>query len=86
MQLWYAVDGRFYVSCSVDGAIKIWDGASSRCVNTIAGAHGGTEVCERGGEGGAGVDPGGVVLDLLCSMSMHQSTHVGCAWARGERW
>jgi hypothetical protein len=32
------------VSCSTDGAIKVWDGASSRCVNTFAGAHGCAEV------------------------------------------
>jgi WD40 repeat protein len=47
-QLAYASDGRYYVSCSSDGSIKVWDGSSSRCVNTFAGAHGGAEVCACG--------------------------------------
>ena len=47
LQLGYSADGRLYVSCSTDGSIKVWDGTSSRCVNTFAGAHSGAEVCRR---------------------------------------
>jgi len=40
----WSSDGRLYVSASVDGKIKIWDGVSSRCINTCQAAHDGTEV------------------------------------------
>lgn len=40
----WSSDGRLYVSASTDGSIKIWDGVSSRCVNTCHAAHDGTEV------------------------------------------
>lgn len=35
----YSIDGRLYVTGSRDGALKIWDGVSNRCVNTLKGAH-----------------------------------------------
>jgi cleavage stimulation factor subunit 1 len=38
-------DGKLYVSASVDGCIKIWDGVSSHCVSTYTKAHDGHEVC-----------------------------------------
>jgi len=44
MSLAWSSDGKMYVSASVDGSIKIWDGVSSKCINTIAKAHDGTEV------------------------------------------
>lgn len=34
-----------YVSASEDGAVKIWDGVSSRCITTFFNAHDGAEVC-----------------------------------------
>ena len=34
-----------YVSASMDGAIKVWDGVSSHCVSTYIKAHDGVEVC-----------------------------------------
>lgn len=34
-----------FVSSSVDGSIKIWDGVSHKCVNTFHKAHDGKEVC-----------------------------------------
>lgn len=41
----YAHTGKLFATGSMDGSIKIWDGVSGRCVNTIADAHGGEEVC-----------------------------------------
>eukprot|EP01137_Pigoraptor_chileana_P011246 Opistho-2@61798 len=40
----YAPKGNMYASCSKDGAIKLWDGIGSRCINTFAGAHDNAEV------------------------------------------
>ncbi|XP_071476263.1 cleavage stimulation factor subunit 1-like [Diadema antillarum] len=34
-----------YASCSKDGSIKLWDGISSRCINTLESAHSGEHVC-----------------------------------------
>jgi len=41
----YSSDGRLSATCSTDGSIKLWDGVSNDCVNTIVNAHGGEEVC-----------------------------------------
>jgi len=41
----WSMDGKLYVSASVDGAIKVWDGVSSHCVSTYIRAHDGHEVC-----------------------------------------
>jgi len=40
----YSPEGKFYVSCGKDGAIKVWDGISNRCVRHIPSAHSGAEV------------------------------------------
>jgi cleavage stimulation factor subunit 1 len=40
-QVRYSSDGKLFVSGSKDGAIKIWDGVTGRCVNTIPNAHSG---------------------------------------------
>lgn len=41
----YALTGKLYASGSIDGAIKLWDGVSGRCINTFSQAHEGAEVC-----------------------------------------
>ncbi|XP_026477972.1 cleavage stimulation factor subunit 1-like [Ctenocephalides felis] len=41
----YSANGKLYASASADGTIKLWDGVSSRCVNTFQKAHDGQEVC-----------------------------------------
>ncbi|XP_055687370.1 cleavage stimulation factor subunit 1 [Lutzomyia longipalpis] len=41
----YAQTAKLFASGSLDGAIKIWDGVSGRCVNTFSAAHDGAEVC-----------------------------------------
>jgi len=40
----YAVEGNIFSSCSKDGSIKIWDGVSNMCINTIPNAHNAAEV------------------------------------------
>lgn len=40
----YAPNGATFASCSVDGSIKIYDTVTSKCVNTISKAHGGSSV------------------------------------------
>ncbi|XP_053211912.1 cleavage stimulation factor subunit 1-like [Panonychus citri] len=40
----YSFNGGIYVTSSKDGDIKIWDGVSSRCINTFPRAHDGHEV------------------------------------------
>ncbi|KNC72186.1 hypothetical protein SARC_15261, partial [Sphaeroforma arctica JP610] len=40
----YSPTGSLYASCSYDGAIKVWDGVSSRCINTIQNSHNGRAV------------------------------------------
>ena len=40
----YSQDGRMYVTSSKDGSIKVWDGVSNRCVNTVPKAHSGDGV------------------------------------------
>ena len=40
-QVRFSPDGKLYVYGSKDGAIKIWDGVTGRCVNTIPNAHSG---------------------------------------------
>jgi cleavage stimulation factor subunit 1 len=44
-QLAFSNDGKFYVSCSRDGDIKVWDGVSSKCVLNFKKAHEGAEIC-----------------------------------------
>uniref|UniRef100_A0A0K8TM82 Cleavage stimulation factor subunit 1 n=1 Tax=Tabanus bromius TaxID=304241 RepID=A0A0K8TM82_TABBR len=41
----YALTGKVYATGSIDGCIKIWDGVSGRCINSIISAHNGEEVC-----------------------------------------
>lgn len=41
----YALTSKSYATGSIDGSIKLWDGISGRCVNTIAQAHDGAELC-----------------------------------------
>ncbi|CAG9767917.1 unnamed protein product [Ceutorhynchus assimilis] len=41
----WSPDAKYFASCSRDGAIKLWDGVSNRCINTFAKAHDGYEVC-----------------------------------------
>jgi WD40 repeat protein len=38
------MDAKMYASGSKDGSIKLWDGVSSKCVNTFKNAHDGNEV------------------------------------------
>ena len=45
MQVKYSPNATLYVTASKDGDIKIWDGISSKCVNTFVRAHDGNEVC-----------------------------------------
>lgn len=40
----FAPTAKLYASGSIDGCIKIWDGVSGRCINTIPDAHGGAEI------------------------------------------
>ncbi|XP_065182297.1 cleavage stimulation factor subunit 1-like [Sycon ciliatum] len=40
----YASDYNVYASTSKDGAVKLWDAVSNRCISTWAAAHGGAEV------------------------------------------
>ncbi|KAK3740944.1 hypothetical protein QZH41_017794, partial [Actinostola sp. cb2023] len=40
----YAPTGNLYASSSTDGAIKVWDGVSNKCVTTFPQAHKGAEV------------------------------------------
>lgn len=40
-QVRWAPDGKLFASAAKDGAIKIWDGVTARCINTIGGAHNG---------------------------------------------
>lgn len=41
----YALTGKLYATGSADGAIKLWDAISGRCINTFSQAHDGAEVC-----------------------------------------
>ncbi|XP_074040564.1 cleavage stimulation factor subunit 1 Cst50 [Leptinotarsa decemlineata] len=38
-------DAKMFATCSKDGNVKLWDGVSNRCVNTLIKAHDGLEVC-----------------------------------------
>jgi len=40
----WSSSGKAYVTASLDGSIKVWDGVSSNCVTTFAQAHDGAEV------------------------------------------
>ncbi|XP_066260429.1 cleavage stimulation factor subunit 1 [Euwallacea similis] len=41
----WSLDAKVFASCSKDGAIKLWDGVSNRCINTFAKAHDGFDIC-----------------------------------------
>jgi len=41
----YCENAHLFASCSEDGSIKVWDGVSNRCVQTIQDAHSGQGVC-----------------------------------------
>lgn len=41
----YSPTAKLYATGSYDGDIKVWDGISGRCINTIAEAHGGAAIC-----------------------------------------
>jgi cleavage stimulation factor subunit 1 len=41
----YASTGKLYATGGIEGAIKIWDGISGRCVMTFDRAHDGQEIC-----------------------------------------
>lgn len=41
----YSPTAKLYATGSYDGDIKVWDGVSGRCINTIAEAHGGAAIC-----------------------------------------
>ncbi|KAH3757717.1 cleavage stimulation factor subunit 1 [Pelomyxa schiedti] len=41
----YAPQGNVFASSSKDGSIKLWDGVTHACINTLEGAHSGCEVC-----------------------------------------
>ena len=43
-QVRYSTDGSFFVSCSSDGYIKIWDTVTNRCEKLIPNAHKGHNV------------------------------------------
>ncbi|KFK27872.1 hypothetical protein AALP_AA8G439900 [Arabis alpina] len=43
-QVRYSSTGSMYVTASKDGAIRLFDGVSARCVRSISGAHGKSEV------------------------------------------
>jgi cleavage stimulation factor subunit 1 len=40
----YAATGKLYASASEDGQIKLWDGVTNKCINTIERAHSGEAV------------------------------------------
>jgi len=40
----WSSNGKTYVTGSLDGSIKVWDGVSSNCITTFAQAHDGAEV------------------------------------------
>jgi len=40
----WSSDGKHFVSASIDGSIKVWDGVSNRCISTFLQAHDGSEV------------------------------------------
>ena len=40
----WSSDGKRYVTASLDGSIKVWDGVSSNCITTFAQSHDGAEV------------------------------------------
>ena len=41
----YCQNAHLYASAGEDGSIKVWDGVSNRCVQTIQNAHAGEGVC-----------------------------------------
>ncbi|KAH7727173.1 cleavage stimulation factor [Aphelenchoides avenae] len=45
MDLNYSDNARMYVTTSKDGDVKIWDGVSSRCIETFQKAHDGAPIC-----------------------------------------
>lgn len=44
-QVRFSTNGKYYVSCSKDGDIIVWDGVSSKCVQRFPNAHDKNEVC-----------------------------------------
>ncbi|KAL3312624.1 cleavage stimulation factor, 3' pre-RNA, subunit 1 [Cichlidogyrus casuarinus] len=41
----WSSQGNMFVTCSEDGAVKVWDGVSNRCVATYENAHDSASVC-----------------------------------------
>jgi cleavage stimulation factor subunit 1 len=40
-QVRFSSDGKLFISAGKDGAVKLWDGVTGRCVNTLPNPHNG---------------------------------------------
>lgn len=43
IQVRYSATGSMYVTASKDGAVRLWDGVSAKCIRLIASAHAAAE-------------------------------------------